>query len=886
MIPLAPLARIAWSQARRRPLQSGLLVLGVALGVAVFVAVELANQSAMAAFRLSQETVAGRATHRIVGDGRRLDEALYVRLRGSLGLVLGAPVVQGEARIDRPGGESLTLLGVDPFAEAPFRTLLGPDDTTPGDDLLAALLTEPDAVLLGQDLADRLGLAPGDRLPLDAEGRRVNARVVALLRPTDALSRRALQGLLLTDLATAQAFLGRRGRLDRIDLILPAEGPALAARLAAITALLPPGAVVEPAGSGEGSMAAMTASFRLNLRALSLLALLVGVFLIFNTLRFSVVQRRSTLAILRALGVTRGQLQAMLLLEALLLGAVGTAAGLALGLILGRWAVALVSGPINDLYMTVTVRQVEVPAATLVWGALAGLGASLIGALLPALEATRIPPVTALRRSEQEAASRASAPRLAALGIAVALAGLGALAWPGQGVVAGFVGMACFLLAFALWVPLGLLALMRLLARPCALLLGPVGRLAPRGIARSLSRTAVATAALMVAVCVSIGVDVMVGSFRRTVEIWLGQTLQADIFVTPAGITATRSGRTLDPRLAEALAGLPGVAEVATARDVALRSPQLGTVDVVALSRDIAGADRPYLVAPPGGAAAVWRAVEDGAVAISEPFARRHSLGMGDRLTLSTDDGPQGFPIAGVFYDYGSERGVVFMADGVYRRHWRDAAVGSIALMLAQDEDAEGFASELRQALADATDPDPDPGSPSSGVAIRRLRIPSGSLEPGLRLAVLSNRGLRRDVLAVFDRAFAVTGALRLLALVVAFIGVLSTLLSLQLSRARELATLRAMGLTQGQMTALSLLETSLMGLAAGLFSWPTGLALALLLIRVVNRRSFGWTIQPQVNAAPFLTALALALGAALVAGLWSALALRRLPIARVLREE
>lgn len=883
MIPLAPLARIAWSQARRRPLQSGLLVLGVALGVAVFVAVELANQSAMAAFRLSQETVAGRATHRVVGDGRRLDEAVYTRLRVSLGLTRSAPVVQGEARVDRPGGESLGILGVDPLAEAPFRSLLGPADAAPGDDLLGALLAEPDAVFLGEDLASRLGVAPGDRLPLDAEGRRVNARVVGLLKPTDALSRRALQGLLLMDLATAQAFLGRRGRLDRVDLILPPAGPELAASLAAIEAILPPGAAVEPSG-GDGGMAAMTASFRLNLRALSLLALLVGVFLIFNTLRFSVVQRRGSLAILRALGVTRGQLQAMLLLEALLLGAVGTAAGLALGLILGRWAVALVSGPINDLYLTVTVRQVSLPPAVLAWGALAGLGASLVGALLPALEATRVPPVTALRRSEQESASRAGAPFLAGLGLALALAGLGVLALPGQSVVAGFAAMACLLFAFALWVPVGLLALMRLLAGPCALLLGPVGRLAPRGIARALSRTAVATAALMVAVCVSIGVDVMVGSFRRTVEIWLGQTLQSDIFVTPAGITATRGGRTMAPAVAEALAALPGVASSATARDVALRAPALGPVDVVALSEDIAGADRPYLASPPGGAAAVWQAVAGGAVAISEPFARRHSLGMGDRLTLSTDDGPRGFPIAGVFYDYGSERGVVFMADGVYRRHWRDAAIGSVALMLAPDQDAEGFAAELRQALADATTP--DPAAPAGGVNGSRLRIPVGLLEPGLRLEVRSNRGLRREVLAVFDRAFAVTGALRLLALAVAFIGVLSTLLSLQLSRARELATLRAMGLTQGQLTGLSLLETGLMGLAAGLFSWPTGLALALLLIRVVNRRSFGWTILPRIDAAPFLTALALALGAALLAGLWSALALRRLPIARVLREE
>jgi putative ABC transport system permease protein len=316
------------------------------------------------------------------------------------------------------------------------------------------------------------------------------------------------------------------------------------------------------------------------------------------------------------------------------------------------------------------------------------------------------------------------------------------------------------------------------------------------------------------------------------------------------------------------------VARAATARGVTLRSPRLGRVDAVALSRDIAGADRPYLAAPPGGAAAVWRQVEAGEVAISEPFARRHDLDMGDTLTLSTDEGPRGFPVAGVFYDYGSEQGVVFLADAVYRRFWRDEAIGSVALVLDAGQDPEVFAAELRRALATAA-----AGGGTAG-------LPPGLVEPGLRLEVRSNRGLRREVLAVFDRAFAVTGAIRLLALVVAFIGVLSTLLSLQLSRSRDLATLRAMGLTQGQTAGLALLETSLMGLAAGLFSWPTGLALALLLIHVVNRRSFGWTIQPQIGAAPFAAALALSLGAAFLAGLWGALALRGLPIARVLREE
>ncbi len=902
MSVLPALARLAWASVRRRPLQSLLLVLGVALGVAVFVAVELANQSALAAFQQSQEAVTGRATHAIVGDGRGLPEGVYLRLRQELGLHLAAPVVEGQARLAAQGGESLSLLGLDPFAEAPFRKLLGDGgaagigsdsdaDTGGGaasdrDAAAQPLLARPDAVLLSQDLAARLGLAAGDALELDVEGRRRRLTVAGLLAPADALSRRALEGVLLLDIATAQAVLDRPGRLDRIDLILSPSQATDPALLRLIEALLPPGAVLEAAGGQAERMAAMTQAFRLNLRALSLLALLVAVFLIFNSLRFSVVQRRAALATLRALGLSRPELARLLVLEALLLGGVGTALGLLLGLAMGRGAVALVSEPLNDLYLAVTVRAVQVPPAVLLQAALAGMGAALAGALVPAWEGSRIPPVTALRRSEQEAASRSLLPRLLALGLVLALLGLGALALPGRSVALGFLAMACLLLAAAAWVPAGLLALSAAGERLAALLPdrrsggspGLLLRLASRNLARSLSRTAVAVAALMVAVCVSIGVDLMVGSFRQTVVLWLGQTLQADLFIAPPGLTATRGGRSLPRPLAEALAAAPAVADWATARGVRLRSPALGLVDAVALSRDLAGADRRYDQAPPGGAAAAWQAAEEGAVLVSEPFAYRHDLGLGDALTLDTDAGPRSFPIAGVFRDYGSEQGVIFLSDAVYRRHWQDPELGSLALLLQDGVDVEAYAATLRQALA----------ASERGEAWRGegLSLAAGLVPEGLPVLVRSNRGLREEVLQVFDRAFAVTGALRLLALAVAFIGVLSALLALQLSRARELATLRAMGMGAGSLSGLMLLETSLLGLAAGLFSWPTGLMQALLLIHVVNRRSFGWTIEPSLSAEPFAAALALALLAAVLAALAATPGLRRLPIARMLREE
>jgi putative ABC transport system permease protein len=846
---------IALRHARRRPLQSGLLVLGVALGVAVVVAIDLANGSALAAFRLSTEVVAGRATHRIVGGPGGLDERLYARLRTELGLRASAPVVEGLVTVPALGGASLTLLGVDPLAEPPFRDFLAGGERLPAE-VLAAFLTTPGGVLLSEELAARAGVAPGDRLSLDTGGQTVTATLVGRLRPRDGLSARALDGLIIADVSSAQELLARPGRLDRIDLRLPPDEGARAATLARVGRILPAAAAVVPAGEQQATVEGMTRAFQLNLTALSLLALLVGMFLIFNTVRFSIVQRRPTLATLRALGVTRREIFALLLAEALVLGLLGSALGMGLGVLLGRAAVGLVTQTITDLYFAVSVRDVAVPAATLLRGGLAGVLAALAAAVVPAFEATGVPPVTALRRSDLEARARAGAPRALGAAVVCLLAGVGLLAWPGRRIDLGFAALAAVVFAFALSAPAVTLAVMAGVRPATERLFGPVGRMAPRNVARALSRTAVAIAALMIAVSVSIGVGLMVDSFRRTVERWLADTLRADVFISPAAVASTRLAGALDPALVPELEALPEVARVSTARAVTLRSPRQGPVQLVAVRDDIAGDGRRFLAAD-GPADAVWRAVQGGAVTVSEPFARRHGLWPGDRLRLQTDRGEQAFPIAAVFYDYGSDQGVVFMADPVYRAHWADDRITSIALFLRPDSDADAFARALAPRLAGRE-----------------------------RLQIQATRGLRAEVLQVFDRAFAITVALQLLAILVAFIGVLSALMALQLERARELATLRAVGLTERQLGGLSVLETGLVGLVAGLLAWPAGLTLALILTFIINRRSFGWTIQFTLDPALFARALLLALAAALLAGVYPTWRLRRLAIARALREE
>ncbi|MFQ5610858.1 MAG: FtsX-like permease family protein [Anaerolineae bacterium] len=837
----------------QHPFQGLLLILGIALGVAVIIGVDLANSSAGRAFQLSTESVAGRATHRLAGSAGRVPVSLYRDVRVDLGLRNVAPVVEGIVALQEADGLPLRLLGVDPFAEAPFRSYFaGADEALP----LAAfsrLLLEPGTVVLSEALGARYGLAPGDALTLRVGARDETVTLLALVAPADAVSRRALDGLVLADISTAQELLGLEGYLSHIDFILDEDDPGDRATMAALRERLPPNLRLERTATRNETIRQLTAAFNLNLTALSLLTLVVGAFLIYNTINFSVMQRRAVLGTLRCLGVTRREIFGMVLSEGAVLSILGAIIGVALGIVLGRGLVGLVTRTVNDLYFTVTVRAVEVSPLSVYKGVLIGLAAGLAAALVPALEATSVPPQGVLRRSVGEERVRRLVPWLSLAGIVLGLAGWASLLIPSRSLILGFGALFAILIGFALLTPAVTIGLMRA-ARPLlARVFGVLGGMASRDIVRSLSRTSVAIAALMVSVSVIVGIGLMIGSFRSTVVEWLDAVLQADIYIAPAGI-----GGALEPDVLAQLDTWPGVAQVARARRVPVHAPDLGEVDLMAVS-DVSPWDERRLLWSVGSLEETFRAFTAGGVLVSEPFAFLNGLPRHgpSRLVLTTESGPQMFDVVGVYYDYNAGRGVVLMDETVYRRYWDDPAVSSVAVYVDEGVDVERLAEDIRAGLAGQ-----------------------------YALQVSPNRSLRQVALDIFDQTFTVTSALRLLATVVAFIGILSALMSLQLERTRELGTLRANGMTLRQLWSLTLLETGLMGLVAGLLAIPTGLALALVLIYVINLRSFGWSLQLQLSPGALGQALLVAVLAALLAGVYPALRMGRLVIAEAVRQE
>ncbi|MCC6975634.1 MAG: FtsX-like permease family protein [Anaerolineae bacterium] len=860
-VPFSPLPdslwRVMFRTLRRRPFQSVMFVLGVALGVAMMVAIDLANTSASRAFSIFTESLTGRTTHQIVAGPGGVPSDLYRQIRLDLRLRESAPVVTAYVEALELGSQPLRIFGIDPFAEAPFRGYLnlGVGSNTNTADM-AAFLTEPNTVLMAESLAAQYGLKEGDNFTVRYGPTRHTVKIAGLLRPSDDLTAEGLRDMLITDVSAAQELLGMKGRLTNIDLIIP-QGEDGEALFNQIRAILPPGAILQPAAAKSSAVGQMTQAFNLSLTALSLLALVVGMFLIYNTVTFSVVQRRPVLGIFRALGVTRRQIFSMILVEAMLLSIIGALIGLVVGVIMGRLAVILVTQTVSSLYFTVSVRGVEVPLLSLIKGLAIGVGAALLAAAIPAYEATTTPPAGALKRSDIETKVRRAVPALTVIGLVI-VGGAFALLSTDQ-LALSFAGLFAIILGFSLLTPVVSLVLMHLVRPITGAAAGVLGLIAPRSIIRSLSRTSVAVAALMVAVSVIVGVSAMVGSFRRDVQVWLENTIRADILIGPPSISAIRQDVPIDPSVGALIASVPGIDRVGVVRHAdAIRVGDPLPVYLTVIDVDISEGKRMFVWAL-GDYDAVWAALGEGAVVVSETFARQRGIpiGAGQQISLVTDKGEHTFPIAAFMVDYSGDQGTVLLRMPVYHNLYEDRMISNAAAFITPGASLEEVIKNLQAAFA-------------------------GKYE----LIVSSNQQLRSSVLVVFDQTFAITTALNLLATVVAFIGILSALSALQLERTREFGTMRANGMTRRQLFQVTLMETGLMGAVAGVMALPVGSILAWVLVYIINVRSFGWTLQLQLRPEFYVQAVAVSLVAAHLAGIYPALRIGRIQPALAVRSE
>lgn len=772
-----------------------LSLLGIALGVALGVSIHLINRSAVGEFSQAVRNISGQADLSVKGPATGMDEEIYPLLARMPEVALASPALEIEARL--PGRrETLKLLGVDVFRAArllPLGMWNGQGGTA------GAAMLDPQAIFLSAAAAQWLGLAPGDSVTLQAGLEPVTLRLAGIL-PGESYRQR----LGVMDIGAAQWRFQSLGRISRVDLRLK-SGVQVDEFRRKLAAELPPGVeAIEPGAEGERA-ANLSRAYRVNLNALALVALFTGAFLVFSTQAVTVLRRRAQIALLRVLGVTRGALSWLLLAEGAVIGTVGAGLGIALGYVAAVQGVRHFGADLGGGYFQSVVQISTVaPGDLLVFFSL-GICAAMLGALAPALESAATPPAQALKPGDRERALArfgSARPGLALLLLGAVLAPLPAIR---DLPLFGYLAIALMLLGTVLLMP-------ALAARTFAGL--PDFRYVPLQIAAAQlrgapGRAAIGMGAIVVSFSLMAAMTIMVGSFRHSVERWLEEILPADLYLRAAQVVESSF---IDAEIQATIQQTPGIRRVDFLRssDLLLRP---GAAPVTLIARPMA--EREVRKILPLTGLGVTRIQGSPPPAwISEAVADIHGYRIGQRIRLPIGGALEEFTVAGIWRDYARQSGAIVIDRTLYIQLTGDQRANSAALWLAPGASAEEVAAALRS------------------------RIPGGSW-----LEIAQPGEIRARSLEIFDRSFAVTHLLEAVAVLIGLLGVSSSFGAETLARRNEFGMLRHIGMSRRQIGAMFGLEGALvsaLGAAAGL---ALGFLVALILIHVVNRQSFHWSM-------------------------------------------
>jgi putative ABC transport system permease protein len=833
---LALLYRLILRPLFRQPGRALVILFAVALGDAAVVAIDLAGDAAAGSFHSSMETLAGKDDFEVTAAGG-LPEAIVAHLARLPYALRVSPRIEDHAMVVASGqnGQTVPLIGVDVVAEADNAgTIIG--DATAGEGI--AHINDPDAVWvtrgLGKAVGDSIQLLINDHAgPYVVRGFIPNSAQMG----TDAI---------LMDIGAAQLATGKSGRVDRILIKTPnAHNDANHFDLwqSQLQQALPAGVLLSAQGTETAANRRMLAAFRWNLRMLSGIALLVGAFLIYNAVSVSVVRRRADIGTMRALGASRGAVMVAFLFEAALFGTIGSLAALPLGRVLAAGAVGMLSTTVNALYVSSSPGAMRLSTGSVILALVAGIGVAVGSALAPAREASMVPPTEAMARGRREFEVLVDRKRDAV--IALVLAVLGALAAQAPPIggkpLLGYLSALLFVASAALLAPLVVYRATAAGSIGLRRLLGVEALLASRSLGGSLRRTSVLVAALATAIAMMTSVGIMVGSFRQTVLTWLDSELPADLYLAPAGAMGGDRHPTIAPEVADRIAATPGVESVSRLRAYEIQYQGVpASLAGASQGRHVPRQNLTFFSRRPGADILRELAAGDNVV-VSEPFANKHHVKAGDAITLPLGEHRVTFRVIDVFYDYGHEAGYVVLDWDTLRRYLPDTAPTNLAVYLAPGADLEQTRAAIQRAIVNSS------------------------------LMMLSNGQIRQQAIRVFDQTFAITYAVEAISILVAIGGVAGALISIVIDRRREFGVLRYLGGTSAQIRKLILVEAGLIGILANVLGLVLGYVLSLVLVFVINKQSFGWTIQFHWPVAVLLGSLSIVYVATVLAGLFPA---------------
>ncbi len=795
-------------------------MVGVALGVAAVVAVNVANHSARESFLAASAVMESAASHVIVGEP---SDQLFRQIRLTTDYP-AQPIVQGQIRVMNTDELAATIYGLDPISAWQF--------TTDVDSFAAKirnasqqLLEEPFSVLVTADTLRRLHTEIGATINIRFGSEHYRFRIAGLIDTDTPLAEQSFRMKLLTDIATAQTVLNMRGQLSSIQLQLPADDQAMMK----IKSMLPRDTQLEGQLNRQLAMASITEAFQTNLTAMSLLTVLVAMFLVYNAMNFLVMRRQPTIRTMRALGVSRTEMGFCLVLEAIALGLVASMIGFIIGSQLAKLLLLLVERSIDTLYFPVDAGITILSPFTFVLALSLGAGATLLAALPALREALHTKPSFSTGQQSSYINGRKFMMFSWLAGGSCVVLGWAILHFFPTHLIGGFTGIYLIVAGYFCLVPTLGKFLYQFIRAFVKHYFGMRGILATRALAMTDGKTCIAICAICIAISATIGVGIMISSFRTAVEGWLGDRLSADIYITTPG-----PGDQLSVAEISRLQALSGVEFVGMGNWTWLQSKG-GKTRIFAVDYGERTLDGYRLKAQ---IADIWKRFQSGGVIVSEPYAWRYGVETGDLLNLWNSEATVQVPVLGVFFDYSSDRGIVVMHRNAYIANFGDRTLTTAALFSHAEVDLQELENAASQLMT----------------------------TPGVN--IWSAYHLYNASMDVFDQTFTVTTVLQSLAVIVAIVAVISTLAMVQMTRRRELRAQNAIGFTTREIWGLASIESGLMGLVAGVLSIPVGLILSWLLIWVVNQRSFGWTMQLLIDSSILLEAVALSVIVALLAGI------------------
>ncbi len=836
------------------------LITGIVLSVAIITATDLAIESAKKSFELSTEIINGKATHHIINNAGKVDEELVINLENKYKLTV-TPVIEG---LVTKNNRLLKVIGIDPFGDIAFRSIFKEFNSRKQYNP-SAFINKLEGFFTTKHTAEKFRILPGDPFLIDQNDETYHLKLYGIIDSDNAPASASLDNLLFMDISTAQELLKLQNYISRIDLILkPEEENELKNILFAID----PSLVLIKSSERNQAQESMTKSFNANLSALSLLAMLVGIFLIYNTMTFAVLQRRKIFGFLRTIGVSQKEIFSLIIFESLLFAIIGSLIGIGLGYLLANVLLSFIVRTINDLYFVLQVSQIHISNITFLKAGLIGVFAALLSALIPAYEASNSPVTKVIKNIDIEETVKKYLPKLNIAGLVLISLSLLLFLIFEKNVSACFFGLFIMVIGFSCFIPFLTYHSDYILEPLYRNTFGLASLISLRSLKKNLSRNAIAIAALTVAISLYLSLDIAINSFRNTVEDWLSASLFADIYISTPKQVSHRNHITLNNKVIEftktfQTEDIIGISEYHL-RDVigeygSTRVASINSLPIVKNSFTFKESTKD-----------IWNKFDKGQGLIaSAPYAYKHKVKCNDRVKLQTDKGLQTFTILGIFNDYSSDQGLLMMHQDLYRSLWEDTNLSSLGIFLKESTETElEKPQENRIHLLINKKNNPKLDKIKTYIEAYKIKAAEESLSPTF-FDIRSNKELLKESLEIFDRTFRVTSALKIIAVIVAAFGIFSALLSLIIEREKEFALLKALGMSKQDIQRSISLQAFTMGLLSSIFAIPLGIASAWVMIFVINHRSFGWDINFSLDFKSILFATLISVTAALIAAIF-----------------